>query len=309
MITTVTLNAAIDKTYFVPDFRLNKVNRTTMVHSEPGGKGVNVAKVLNLLDIPVITTGFAGGYNGMKIRDELKKIGIHPEFINIKEESRLCINIIDEVIQTQTEILESGPTITETEWVDLCEKIDCLSKKSSLVIMSGSLPKGLHDDSYKELISIVKRNHAKAVIDTSGIALEEALKSAPYMVKPNKQELAQLLKKEHITTNDILDALSLFQKQGIDLTVVSLGEEGALVGYKGEAFKVTPPQIELVNPVGCGDALVAGITAGLHLELDIRESLILGVSAATANALEVKAGNISVNLLNELKTRVKLEII
>jgi len=307
MIATITLNAAIDKTYYVSEFHLNKVNRTSDVHSEPGGKGINVAKVLHSLERDVITSGFVGGYNGNKIVSDLNKLGIKTDFISTQEESRICLNIIDHNLGSQTEILENGPTISELEWLELCRKIHSLSKNCEFIVLSGSLPKGLSIDSYKELIGIIHHNNSKAVLDTSGKSLEIGLEGAPYMVKPNKQELQQMLKTKELNQNEMIEAIKMIEKKGVTLTIVSLGEAGAIVSYKGQILKVTPPKIEAVNPVGSGDAFVAGITAGLHLKKGIEESLILGTAAAAANALEVRAGMININKLEQLKKMIKIQ--
>jgi tagatose 6-phosphate kinase len=307
MITTVTLNAAIDKTYYLTSFSLDKVNRLNEMHAEPGGKGNNVAKVLKTLNIPVTASGFVGGFNGNWITQKLDLLEINHSFVETYGESRICLNIIDERTGSQTEILENGPEIDDRSWEKMKKKMDELAKQSKLIIFSGSLAKGLPNDSYAQLIQIVQSNGAKAILDSSGAPLKEALNATPFMIKPNRQELEDLMGEKLLDEHQILNALREMHQKGIPLIVASLGEAGMLACYKGTYYRVSPPSIKAINAVGCGDSLVAGITAGIYQGIGIEESLIVGIAAASANALEKRAGIINGNLLDELKQQVKIE--
>lgn len=306
MITTVTLNAAIDKTYFIPSFKAEHVNRVQQMYSEPGGKGINVAKVLHALGVDVTATGYVGGYTGQFIAASLKNRGVKQQFVSVEGESRLCLNVIDETGGTQTEILETGPVISKKKWEELTEEITSLAGKSEFVVFSGSLPRGLSDDAYALLTRIVHQHQAKPVVDTSGSALIKALAEKPFMIKPNRDELAAVMKKDRMTESDILHTMESWSKQGISLVVVSLGRDGALVAYEGEYYKVVPPAIEAVNPVGCGDAMVAGMVAGLSANLAIEETLALSTAAAAANALERQAGCVSLDTIDVLRKKVRI---
>ena len=307
MITTVTLNAAIDKTYSVPAFTLERVNRIQQVVTEAGGKGINVAKVLKRLGLPVKATGVIGGFNGQFICQQLDDLGIDHEFIRIKEESRLCLNIIDPKFGSQTEILEPGPVITASEWKSIQEELIKITEKSLYIIFSGSLPRGLPEDAYAQLIKMVQKTGVKVVLDTSGPVLKASLSAKPYMIKPNREELAALLNKRTVSDDDILETVQQWGKQGISLSVVSLGKDGAIVFCDGTAFKVLPPVIEPVNPVGSGDSFVAGMVAGLYLGYDMAKTIELATAAAAANALEQKAGNVDLNKVEALKKEVKIK--
>lgn len=306
MITTVTLNAAVDKTYYLSSFEEQKVNRVSRMYSEPGGKGINVAKVLQQLGTHVMATGFVGGFNGKYICTRLDNMGIEHRFVTVEGESRLCLNIIDETRRSQTEILESGPVISADEWERLKEQIDRLAAKSEFVVFSGSLPKGLKQDAYAELTRIVHQHDAKPIVDTSGVGLQMSLKEKPFMVKPNRDELISLMETDSLRENDILEVMGNWGEQGIPLVIVSLGSEGSLVSHNGEFFKVTPPVIEAVNAVGSGDAMVAGIAAGLASGLSTEETLTLATAVAAANALEHKAGSIDPHNVNTLKEKVHI---
>lgn len=308
MITTVTLNTAIDKTYFLKSFKSGQINRVHRMYSEPGGKGLNVAKVLHTLGVNVFATGFVGGFNGNYIETRLDQLGLKHQFVTVDGEARLCLNVVDEAQGAQTEILESGPTIGSEEWKRLQELIEELAAKSEFVIFSGSLPMGLRPDAYAQLIRIAHRQHAKAVLDTSGTSLMNSLSEKPFMVKPNREELAALMNTDWIDEQTILEVMKEWGgRGGIPLVIVSLGNEGSLISYKGTFFKVIPPEIEVVNPVGCGDTLVAGVVAGLLMDQEIEEALVLATSAAAANALERRAGVIDMDQVNRLKAKVHIE--
>lgn len=306
MITTVTLNAAIDKTYEVSSFTFGQLNRTNSVFSEPGGKGLNVAKVLQILGVPVTASGIVGGYNGRQICSLLDQIGLHHQFIHIEEESRLCLNVIDEQTGHHTEILESGPVLEKEDWQSFKEKFLLLAAESEYVVLSGSLPKGLPVGAYAELIEMV-RHETRVVLDTSGPALEKALDAKPFMIKPNEEELAALLNQSTLNESFIVEALRKWECFGIPVIIVSLGSRGALASIHGDLYRITSPVISAVNPVGSGDAFTAGMVTGLFKGMNAKDSLSLAAATGAANALEKRAGLISLKHVNVLKEQVKVE--
>jgi tagatose 6-phosphate kinase len=307
MITTVTLNAAIDKTYSIRLFAVDQLNRIEKLHSEPGGKGINVAKILKSLGIPVTVTGFVGGFNGEYICQRLDQMGIEHQFVEVESESRLCINVIDEERRTQTEILEPGPTITNSQWELLKNRVGKLAEQSEVIVFSGSLPQGTPVDAYFQLIELANQKGTKTILDSSGEAFTAALAAQPFMVKPNREELAAYLHKSDISRREIWETMQRWHAAGISLVVVSLGSEGAFVSDRGQFYQVIPPSVQVVNPVGSGDSLVAGMTAGLYLQLGMEETLILATAAAVANALSPVAGQVDIGQVEVLKQQVRVE--
>lgn len=305
MITTVTLNAAIDKTYEMASFHIHQVNRTKTAFSEPGGKGINVAKVLHALNVPVTASGIVGGFNGKQICMLLDKIGLQHDFVHIQDESRLCLNII-EPSGEQTEILESGPEVSRTDWEALKEKFLQLITNSETVVLSGSLPMGLPKGAYGELIKMA-RLKTRVILDTSGPALEEALAAKPYMIKPNEQEFEDILGRSVSDEAEMAKILNEWKTYGIPVVVVTLGDRGAMVLANGEIYKVTAPTISAVNPVGSGDAFTAGMASGFEKGWPIEETLKLAAATGAANALEAKAGVIDLKKLERLKNEVQIE--
>ncbi|WP_248927638.1 1-phosphofructokinase [Paenibacillus hamazuiensis] len=305
-ITTVTLNAAIDKTYFLPRFPLGKVTRVGQLSADAGGKGINAARVASLLGADVTATGFAGGFNGRYIESELEKQGIARDFVHLDDESRVCLNIIDEAEGTSTELLEPGPTISPQQMAAFKEKLAQLAARSRVVIFSGSLPAGVEKDAYAELISIAKRQGAITLLDTSGDALRLGIEAAPFMIKPNEDEAAQLTG-EPADPDRLPQQLERFARQGIGCVIVSLGADGAVALWGGRAYRVRVPLVQAVNTVGCGDAFTAGLAVALTRGLPPEECLRLAAAAGAANALQRRTGYVDAADVTRLAGEVRVE--
>jgi tagatose 6-phosphate kinase len=307
MITTITLNTAIDKTYYLSRFALNKLNRVDKQLDEPGGKGINVSKVLDTYNLPVTTSGFVGGYNGKFITSQLESRGFHHDFVQVNEESRCCLNIIDDENLVQTEIVEAGPTISQNEWEEMKKKVAKLSAVSQCMIFSGSLPKGLPSDAYSHLLRIAKGNGAKTFLDTSGEALSHSLDAIPFFIKPNEDELKNYLGKDQLTEKDVFQVMDAWSQKGISVIVVSRGEKGAFISYNGVKFAAAPPDIKAVNPVGCGDALVAGMAIGIYKQLPIEDQIKFSIAVSAAAAIETRAGSVSVDNVSRFVDMVSVK--
>lgn len=290
MITTVTLNAAIDKTYMLPTFQTGQVFRATSAHASPGGKGLNVARVAHLLSQPVIATGFVGGNNGEFICQELDRQGIAHRFVKVNEESRLCLNIIEQSSGTSTELLEPGPTITAEQLEAMKNKVSELAGNSRIMAFSGSIPQGVPTTFYADLITIAKSKGAKVLLDTSGEALVEGIKAVPHLIKPNEVEVEKIIGKKLEHEGDLYESINSLMEQGIETVAVSLGAQGSLVGHQGRLYRVTAPQLDVVNTVGCGDAYVAGMAIAMLEARSIIESLRLATATGSANALNEQPG-------------------
>jgi tagatose 6-phosphate kinase len=292
LITTVTLNAAIDKTYYLPAFERDKVSRVGKMHAFPGGKGLNVARVVRQLGENVVATGYVGGFNGEFIKKELDKQGIRHDFVTVEGESRLCLNIIDESRRTSTELLEPGPDITADQVEEMKRKVKQLAANSSIVAFSGSIPKGVPATIYADLVAIAKAEGAKVFLDTSGDPLLQALAAKPHFIKPNEQEIEVILGKKPERESDLHETVRRLMAQGIDCVVVSLGAAGSLAGIGGALYRIAAPKLEPVNTVGCGDAFVAGMAVATLRGQSAEECLKLATAAGSANALTEQAGSV-----------------
>lgn len=306
MILTVTLNPSIDISYQLEDLAIDTVNRVVDVRKTPGGKGLNVARVLNDLGESVSASGCIGGELGDFIVHHLPET-IEKRFFKIAGDTRNCIAILHD--GKQTEILEQGPLVDSDEADGFVNHFKYILDGVDVVTMSGSLPAGMPDDYYGRLIRLANTFGKKTVLDCSGNALKSVLEGddKPTVIKPNRDELAQLLGREVSKDVDELKAVlnqPLFA--GIEWIIVSLGADGAFAKHHDAFYKVDIPKIEVVNPVGSGDSTVAGIASGLaNEETDdvlLKKANVLGM----LNAQEKTTGH--VNMSNYDKLYQKLAV-
>ena len=306
MVVTVTLNAAIDKTYTVEGFSLDRVHRPSVAKSVAGGKGINVARVLRELGQDVLATGFAGGTNGNQILRGLDDEGLPHDFVRTEGESRLCIAVIDPEKGTQTEVNENGPEVSEAEVQALRGKLEALVPKAEYLVLSGSAPPGVPSDFYAEAIALAKSHGVKAVLDTSGNPLSRGVAAGPYMLKPNARELSSLKGRELLTVEEILGAAKSLLASKIEIVVVSMGRSGAIATDGRESWQAAPPEIEFVSAVGSGDALVAAFLDALIRGRGMREALRWGTAAGAANAATYGAGFCKEEEISRLADEVRL---
>lgn len=308
MILTVTMNPSIDVSYPLESLQLDTVNRVEKVTKTAGGKGLNVTRVLHQLKTPVTATGVMGGFFGDYMLDQLDQTGITHSFTKIAGEARSSIAILHE--GKQTEILEKGPTVSQSEQAAFLAHFKTLLKTADLVTISGSLAKGFPIDFYETLILEAEKENKKVLLDASGTALTTALKgeAAPYLIKPNKEELEGLLNlSEKLTTPEkIKEALStdLFKK--VPVVVVSLGADGAVAKAGDEFYEIKIPKINFVNAVGSGDSTIAGFAYGLSRQENLITVLKDGMTCGMLNAQEEKTGYINPEHFQELFEKIQV---
>ncbi|WP_379130023.1 1-phosphofructokinase family hexose kinase [Paenibacillus sp. sgz500958] len=292
MITTVTLNAAIDKIYTVPRFRTDGVFRIAEALTLPGGKGINAARVLNILGAPVTACGFAGGYTGARLLAGLEEEGIAADFVKAAfGETRLALTVLDPDCETQTELIEAGPLIRGEELQSLRSKLEMLASRSEWVLLSGSLPEGCPPWIYAELTEVAHHCGAKVMLDASGEALRLGLNGRPELVKPNEHEAAELAGFAHSgSESDDLLCLETLLALGAQAAVVTLGARGAVAAAEGQRYRVSLPPTAIVSPLGSGDAAAAGLLAALLRGEDWPQALTFGMACGTAAALHPSAG-------------------
>lgn len=306
MLLTITLNPSIDRRYSTKGFEKGKIFRTDDFQYTPGGKGINVSKVIKALDEPVVATGFLGGRAGSFIKEKLDEMNITSDFISIKGETRSCIAILSDD-GSQTEILEPGPLILQEDM----ERFVCLYEKlivdTDLVCASGSLPRGLSLDTYKVLIQLANKQGKKFILDTSGEALKQGIEAKPYLIKPNREELESLIGKSICSENDIIKAAKSIINKGISIVAVSLGEEGSLVFNDNYMYRVKTPKINAINPVGSGDSMIGGFAVSIKRNYDFEDMLRLAAACGTANAMEEETGKVDINKVNKLMDEIIIE--
>src|SRR5699024_4853428 len=272
-------------------------NRVEDISKTAGGKGLNVARVLQQLDEDVAATGLLGGSLGTFIRSQINALGIQDLFVDIAGDTRNCIGVLHE--GQQTEILESGPTISSEEEALFIDEYSRYLKRVDLVTMSGSLPKGLPDHFYAQLIELANDRELPVLLDIRGSVLRTTVESAsvPFIIKPNEEEFADIPGKEHVQESEIIDALASEPFKDIPWVVVTLGSNGAIIKSNKNIYNVNIPTVQAVNPVGSGDSVIAGFASGLVKNMEDEELIQYSLSMGVLNSLEEKTGYInSVNV-------------
>jgi 1-phosphofructokinase family hexose kinase len=293
VIVTVTVNAALDRTLTVPVFQIGFRHRSSEVFTLAGGKGINVARALKRLEVPVVATGLTGGRTGTRIVEELTSEAILNDFVRIADESRTSTAVVDPTGGTYTEINEWGPEVTPGELDTLMEKLHYLSQGADFVVLAGSLPRKVPTSFYADAVRDLARREVRVVLDSEGEPLRLGVEAAPFLVSPNQREAEQLVGQELEDDDDFLMALDAIAEMGARNVLITL-ENGCFAllrfGRKTHRLRAFAPHVEPVSAVGSGDVLVAQFLTGLVAELRPEEALGLAVAAGTASVLELGAG-------------------
>lgn len=290
MITTVTMNPSVDKLYLVESLEKYEVMRVQHVCNTAGGKGLNVSKIARLLGEEVTATGFLGGFNGGYVQKMLEQQDVKAAFTKVMAETRSCINIRENRTGKHTELLEPGLPVTEEECREFLKQYQKLLEESAVITISGSAPKGIPVDFYGQLVDRAKKAGVPVILDTSGNLLKEAVKAKPTMVKPNVEELGQLLGQKVVSFPEMIAAAQKLQDSGITYVVVSMGKDGALMVCQDGIFRGRTPDVPVANTVGCGDSMVAGFAVSLANRKNPEEMLRLAMAVSTANAMNPQTG-------------------
>jgi 1-phosphofructokinase family hexose kinase len=290
-ITTVTLNAAIDRRLEVSMLTPRTVMRVDRAESTAGGKGLNVARVARRLGCDVVATGFIAGHAGSFIAESVGQEGIVPAFVRISGESRSCINIVDGSGHS-TEFLEPGPMVGPGDLEALRAVVNDQASRSSVVALSGSLPPGCPEGFYADLIGEIRVAGALAFLDSSGACLSRGLEASPDFVKPNIDEIRDLVGEEVSSPlSAARAAIEVARKHQVPMVVVSLGPRGAVGAFDGRAWWVEAPDVPVVNTVGCGDAFVGAFAVERQSSGDPVAALVAGVEVSNAVAMSGTTGS------------------
>ncbi len=293
MIVTVTLNAALDRTLTVPNFQLGHRHRASAALTLAGGKGINVARTLKALDVPVVATGLVGGRTGTRIVEELTTEAILNDFVRIAGESRTSSMVVDPTGGTSTEIYEWGPQVTGDELGMLLEKIAYLARAADLVVFAGSLPRGVDPGFYGDAIRELARRRVRCVLDAEGEPLRLGTEAEPWLVSPNQREAEGLVGQEFHDEEDFLMALDAIAELGARNVLIGHGA-GAFALIREERrvrrFEARIPPLVPVAPAGAGDAMVAAYLAARTAEESFEDALRAAVATGAAATLEVGGG-------------------
>jgi 1-phosphofructokinase family hexose kinase len=309
VIVTVTVNAALDRTLTVPVFQIGYRHRSSDVLTLAGGKGINVARALKLLDVPVVATGLTGGRTGTRIVEELTSEAILNDFVRIAAESRTSTAVVDPAAGTYTEINEWGPEVTSSELGTLTEKLHYLARGADFVVLAGSLPRKVPTSFYADAIRDLARRDVRVVLDSEGEALRAGVDAGPFLVSPNQAEAEQLVGQELEEDDDFSMALDAIAEMGPRNVVITL-ENGCFAllrfGRKTRRLRAFAPHVEPVSGVGSGDVLLAQFLSAILEERQADDTIRLAVAAGAASVRAVGAGRFDPQLASTIAADVEL---
>lgn len=298
MIYTVTFNPAIDYIVNVDDFKTGEVNRVNSDIKYPGGKGINVSRVLNNFGVNTKALGFIGGFTGAFIKNYIEDEGVQTDFIKLKEDTRINVKLKS---NEETEINGYGPNITEGSLNSLFDKIKKLNSEDILVL-AGNVQSSVPRDIYAQIQSICIQNNVKVVVDTTGEALLNTLKNKPFLIKPNNHELGEVFNVKIDSIEDTIHYAKKLVDIGAKNVIISMAGDGALLICDKGVYKASTPKGEVKNSVGAGDSLIAGFLASYYKEKDILKAFRLGIAtgSATAFSLDLCTKEHAMSLLNQV---------
>ena len=309
MILTVTLNAAIDRTVAVPNFRLGQRHRAVESRTVAGGKGVNVARALRLLGRPVIATGLAGGATGTRILERLIEESILNDFTRIAGESRTNLAVIDPTSGEQTEINERGPEVTAEEIDRFAAKLLYLAQGASVCVIAGSVPPGADADVYARLVAELRQLGVLTVLDTDAEPMRAGLRAEPAVVAPNVTEAEEVVGHEFGDPGDLALGLTGLLEMGATEAVIT-SETGcvAITGGTGDRrrYEVWIEPLDAVATVGSGDCFLAGYVAARYEGASERDCLAFGVACGAESTQHFGAGSLDRNAVERLVSRVEV---
>jgi 1-phosphofructokinase/tagatose 6-phosphate kinase len=307
---TVTLNAAIDRTLTVPNFQTGHRHRASGSLTSAGGKGINVARALKRLDVPVVATGLAGGSTGDRIIAELANEALLNDFVRIVDDSRTSTAVVDPTAGTLSLIYEWGPAVRADELEMLLDKLHYLSRVASYVVFCGTLPRDVEDDFYAEAIRDLNRRGVHCVLDTEGEPLRRGVEAEPFLVSPNQSEAESLVGQEFQDGEDFRLALD---------AIVELGARNVLITQETACFalfredrvtrryRAAIERVEPIAAVGAGDVLLAGFLGARFNGRSVEDALREGVGAAAASVLELGPGRFDPREASRLASAVRLD--
>jgi len=309
VILTVTLNAAIDRTVAVPNFRLGRRHRAVESRTVAGGKGINVARALSLLGRPVIASGFVGGPTGTRVLEGLQEESVLADFSRIASETRINLAVIDPTSGEQSEINERGPAVSPEEVKRLFDRIGYLANGAKICVLAGSVPPGAGDDLYARLVDDLSRRGVPVVLDAEGEAMMAGLRAGASMVTPNEAEAEELVGQEFADKGDLAQGLLELVRLGAgeaaitrpDGCVAAVGE-----GSSRRLLEVHTEPLEAVSTVGSGDAFVAGYVAARYEGREAEDCLAYGVACGAESTQHFGAGTVDRNQVERLLGEVSV---
>lgn len=301
MIYTLTLNPSVDYIVQLEEFHPGELNRSSREDKFPGGKGINVSRVLNVMGVPSKSLGFIGGFTGKYIEDYLQNESIFTDFVQVKEDTRINIKVRTE---KETEINAKGPSIQQADFDALKEKIKKLTREDVLVL-AGSIPSTLPKTTYEELVKICAENGAGFVVDAEGELLMKVLPYHPFLIKPNHHELGEIFEAEITTCEEAIYYGKKLVEKGAQNVIVSLAGSGAVFINKETVLVANVPVGEVKSSVGAGDSMVAGFLAKYGESGDFDAAFQYSVASGSATAFSI--GLCTLDKVEQLRHEVNIQ--
>ena len=301
MIYTVTVNPSIDYIVQLNELTLGEVNRMDYDNKLPGGKGINVSRILKELGLDNTAWGFLGGFTGEFVKEALEKTGLKTNFTPIKADTRINVKI---KAQAETEINGRGPELTKEEIAAFTAQFDKLTA-DDVVIFAGSLVPSLSDDFYFDLIKVIRQKGAQFVIDTTGESLLKTLPENPLVVKPNNHELAELFGVKLNSIDDIVKYGKKLLEMGAQHVLISMAGDGGLMITKDKVYRSYAPKGTVINSVGAGDSMIGGFTGTYAKTKDPLEAFRYGLACGSATAFSEDLAD--ADKINEILAMIEIE--
>jgi len=307
MILTVTPNPCVDKTVFIDELRVGSFMRSPRCTCIPGGKGTNVSRAVKNLGRDTRALVIVGGHPGAHVVDMIERQdGVECVPVWVGDQTRTITTVLEEKIHRQTAFFEPGPRVTPDEERKIEETFCAALSGARVVTFNGTVPDPAINGIYARLIRLAADAGAITVLDAHGPELELGVDAAPFMCKPNVAEAEELVGYALDSGKARLDAVDWFHAKGVKLVVLSLGKRGAIVSDGATRLRAVPPEIKEVNPVGSGDALVAGFAIGLMEGMTLEATARLAIAAGAANAMSWDIGHFDQTLVENLSGQVQI---
>lgn len=300
------MNPAVDKTIKISEFKIGEVNRVDCLRVDAGGKGINVSKTIKELKGSSIALGFVGGKSGEVIKAYLNQVEIKNDLINIKGETRTNSKIIDTINNTHTDINEIGPEIRKEDIDLIKEKIGYYTKEGTIIVLSGSIPMGVSETIYRDIIEEANKLKAKVILDADGPLFVEAIKAGPYIVKPNIHELERAFDRKLDNEESIIEVSKSLLGYGIKYVVVSLGGEGSIVVSEDGIIKAKGLKVEVKSTVGAGDSMVGALAIAIERGYTMEDALKLAAATSTASVMSEGSETGKLEIINKLLNEIKI---
>jgi 1-phosphofructokinase family hexose kinase len=304
MILAAGLSPAWQQILRFDSFAAGEVNRAAESHWCASGKVLNVAVALHHLGAACRTVSLVGGWTGAEVRREFERRGIAARWIETAAATRVCTTIIDRGRSVTTELVENAREVTELERRCFVEAFNDEAHSAAFVVLTGSLPAGTPAHFYRELMV---RTPCRVVLDACGPELIESLAMRPFLVKPNRDELARTLARPLATETDLVAAMLELNERGAEWVVVTDGNAPAYASSRGRVHRIAPVLREVVNPIGSGDCLAAGITLGMASGSDPIEAIRLGFAAAAENVGSLLPGRLDRTRVESMVRSIRVD--